>query len=160
MSKISAHVTALWSGAKHLYRKRMTLRYPESKLNLPLGYRYPASGYKGRHVLNMERCIGDAICELACRNITGAIKMVRAEGTFPRNRRLNFPQLDYGLCIFCGFCVDACAFGALTMSSDYELSAYEKGTLTYTPRMLASPPTNGGNARFVVAKSQAYHERA
>jgi ferredoxin len=43
-------------------------------------------------------------------------------------------------CVFCGLCVDACPFDALYMSNDYELSAYDKMALKYTPDMLAVPP--------------------
>jgi intein/homing endonuclease len=37
-------------------------------------------------------------------------------------------------------CVDACPFDALFMTNDYELSAYDKASLKYTPDMLAVPP--------------------
>jgi len=43
-------------------------------------------------------------------------------------------------CVFCGLCVDACPFDALFMTNDYELSAYDKMGLKYTPDMLAVPP--------------------
>ena len=37
-------------------------------------------------------------------------------------------------------CVDACPFDALFMTNDYELAAYDKMSLKYTPEMLAVPP--------------------
>ena len=43
-------------------------------------------------------------------------------------------------CVFCGLCVDACPFDALYMTNDYELSAYDKTSLKYTPDQLAIPP--------------------
>jgi NADH-quinone oxidoreductase subunit I len=143
---------------KHLLRRRMTLRYPESKMELPPGYRYPQAGYKGRHILEMEKCTGCSICEYMCRNITGAIGMVPVEGTFPRNRKAIFPQIDYGMCVFCGFCVDVCVFSALNMTQDYELSSYDKQQLIYTPQQLATPPGVSGRARFVVTRGGAYHK--
>ena len=158
LSKIVAHASAVLSGVKHLYRRRMTLRYPESKLELPTGYQYPKAGYKGRHVLDMQKCTGCSICEVTCRNIAGAIKMVKVDESFPQNRKTLFPQIDYGLCVFCGFCVDGCVFGGLVMSSDYELSAYEKSALIYSPKLLATPPAKAGGAKLVVDKYQAYHK--
>ncbi|MBI3116157.1 MAG: hypothetical protein HYZ12_02340, partial [Thaumarchaeota archaeon] len=41
-------------------------------------------------------------------------------------------------------CVDACPFDALFMTNDYELSAYDKATLKFTPDMLAIPPKTEG----------------
>ena len=43
-------------------------------------------------------------------------------------------------CVFCGLCVDACPFDALYMTNEFELSAYDKMSLKYTPDMLAVPP--------------------
>jgi NADH-quinone oxidoreductase subunit I len=48
--------------------------------------------------------------------------------------------VDYGRCVFCGLCVDACPFDALYMTNDYELAAYDKAGLKYTPDMLGVPP--------------------
>jgi len=158
LSKSWYHVSAIWSGFKHLFKRRMTLRYPESKMELPPGYRYPQGGFKGRHVLEMEKCTGCSICEYVCRNITGAIGMVPVEGTFPRNRKSIFPQIDYGLCVFCGFCVDACSFNALYMSQEYELSTYNRLQLIYEPRLLATPPSASGHSHFIVTKNDACHQ--
>ncbi|MDG6953763.1 MAG: 4Fe-4S binding protein [Nitrososphaerota archaeon] len=43
-------------------------------------------------------------------------------------------------CVFCGLCVDACPFDALDMTNDFELAAYDKMGLKYTPDMLSVPP--------------------
>jgi NADH-quinone oxidoreductase subunit I len=141
----------------------MTLRYPDSKLQLPAGYRYDPklaagiAGYKGRHVLYMEKCTGCSLCAIMCKNITGAIRMVTVEGFFARNKKGLFPAFDFGLCVFCGFCVDACNFDALTMSPEYELSAFQKRSLTYQPSQLVTPPVSTG-AKFHVTTKEAYHQ--
>lgn len=159
MSKFGSHISAVRSGVKHLLRRRMTLRYPESKLELPPGYSYPQAGYKGRHILDMDKCTGCSVCEYMCKNIARAIRMVTVEGTFLRNRKGIFPQIDYGSCVFCGFCVDTCVFGALSMSQEYELSTYDKRQLIYTPRCLTTSRGGSGRARFVVTKDTAYHQQ-
>jgi NADH-quinone oxidoreductase subunit I len=156
-SDLESHVSALKSGVRHLFRRRMTLRYPESKMKLPDGYRYPKAGFKGRHVLDMARCTGCSICEYICRNIAGAIGMVPVQGTFARNRKAIFPQIDYGYCVFCGFCVDSCSFNALTMGQDFELSSYDKQQLIYTPRQLTTTPAASGRAKLILTKKEAYH---
>ena len=37
-------------------------------------------------------------------------------------------------------CVDACPFDALVMTNEYELSAYDRASLKFTPQMLFEPP--------------------
>ncbi len=163
MSMLKSHFRAVVSGAKHVLKRRMTLRYPDAKLELPEGYRYDPklgagiAGYKGRHVLDMEKCTGCSLCAIMCKNITSAIKMVTVEGAFPRNKKGLFPEFDFGLCVFCGFCVDACNFYALFMSTDYELSAYEKSSLIYHPTQLTAPPPVGG-VKLHVTPKDAFHK--
>ncbi|HYR04095.1 MAG TPA: LAGLIDADG family homing endonuclease, partial [Nitrososphaerales archaeon] len=56
-------------------------------------------------------------------------------------------------------CVDACPFDALSMTNDYELSAYDKDSLKYTPDMLFVPPPEYGNTKvkFDVKKGEVTH---
>jgi len=157
LSELQSHLSALRSGVRHLFKKRMTLRYPESKMQLPPGYRYPEGGFKGRHILDMQKCAGCSICAYTCKNIAGAIKMVTVEGAFARNRKRIFPQIDYGFCVFCGFCVDTCSFGALNMGQDFELSSYDKKQLIYSPEQLTASAGSSGLARFIVSRNGAHH---
>jgi NADH-quinone oxidoreductase subunit I len=69
-----------------------------------------------------------------------AIDMQKVTKGRPQNKKDIWPAVDYGRCVFCGLCVDACPFDALYMTNDYELSAYDKMGLKYTPDMLAVPP--------------------
>ncbi len=55
-----------------------------------------------------------------------------------QNKKSYFPQVDYGRCVFCGFCVDACPFYALEMSTDIELSTLTRQGLIYNPVALAA----------------------
>ena len=138
---------ATWTGLKHLFRPRMTLRYPEQKLDLEgPGYKYDARqgvglpGFKGRHLLLFEKCTGCQLCAIACDGVAVAIDMQKVTKGKPQNKKEIWPAVDYGRCVLCGLCVDACPFDALYMTNDYELSAYDKMGLKYTPDMLAVPP--------------------
>ena len=138
---------ATWTGLRHLFHPRMTLRYPEQKLDLEgPGYKYDARqgvglpGFKGRHLLLFEKCTGCQLCAIACDGVAVAIDMQKVQKGRPQNKKDIWPAVDYGRCVFCGLCVDACPFDALVMTNDYELSAYDKMGLKYTPDMLAVPP--------------------
>ncbi|HYB06633.1 MAG TPA: LAGLIDADG family homing endonuclease [Nitrososphaerales archaeon] len=119
--------SATWSGLKHLFRPRMTLRYPEQKLDLedseyPTAPRRPAglspgykydpvqgvgiAGFKGRHILYFERCTGCQLCAIACDGIAVAIDMQKVTKGKPQNKKDIWPAVDYGRCVFCGFCLD------------------------------------------------------
>lgn len=158
---------ATWSGLRHLFRPRMTLRYPEQKLDLEgPGYQYDAKkgvglpGFKGRHILYFEKCTGCQLCAIACDGVAVAIDMQKVQKGKVQNKKDIWPAVDYGRCVFCGLCVDACPFDALFMTNEYELSAYDRMSLKYTPDMLAIPPKLEGKkykVEFDTEKGVAKH---
>jgi formate hydrogenlyase subunit 6/NADH:ubiquinone oxidoreductase subunit I len=97
---------ATWSGLRHLFHPRMTLRYPEQKLDLEgPGYRYDARqgvglpGFKGRHLLRFEKCTGCQLCAIACDGIAVAIDMQKVPKGKPHNKKDIWPAVDYGRCV-------------------------------------------------------------
>ena len=87
------------------------------------------------------------------------VTLKNQETTFPDNRlRRIMPQIDYGRCVFCGFCVDACPFDCLFMTPEYELSATDKRKLVHTPFQLAVFPEKKGNVQLISNDGVAYHD--
>jgi NADH-quinone oxidoreductase subunit I len=166
-SSVKGIFVATWSGLRHLFHPRMTLRYPEQKLDLEgPGYRYDPRqgvglpGFKGRHILYMDKCTGCQLCAIACDGIAVAIEMQQIQKGKPQNKKQIWPAVDYGRCVFCSLCVDACPFDALYMTNDYELAAYDKMSLKYTPDMLAVPPRLEGRkykVKFDTERGTARH---
>ena len=121
----------------------MTLRYPEEKLEIDSGYTFDyktdtgSPGFKGRHILYTDKCV---------------------EGNWPINERSIMPQIDYGRCVFCGFCVDACPFDCLFMTPEYELSVTDKRKLVHTPFQLAVFPEKKGTVKLIPGKRGAHHD--
>ena len=104
---------ATWSGLRHFFHPRMTLRYPEQKLDLEgPGYKYDAKqgvglpGFKGRHLLFFEKCTGCQLCAIACDGVAVAIDMQKVAKGKPQNKKDIWPAVDYARCVFCGLCVD------------------------------------------------------
>ena len=73
------------------------------------------------------------------------------------NKKAIMPQIDYGKCVFCGLCVDACPFYALYMSNDYELSSFTKEGLIYTPAQLQVKPQVQQDSEIIIDKRGARH---
>jgi NADH-quinone oxidoreductase subunit I len=167
LNSIKAGFIATWSGIRHLFKPRMTVNYPEQKLDLEgPGYQYDAKlgvgrpGFKGRHILFLDKCTGCQLCAIACDGIAVAIEMQHVPKGKPHNKKDIWPAVDFGRCVFCGLCVDACPFDALYMTNDYELSSYDKTSLKYTPDMLAVPPKITGKmvkTKFEPEKGNVKH---
>src|SRR5438132_5819970 len=51
--------TSYYSGLRHLFHRSYTLRFPEQRLVVEKGYR-------GRHLLHLDRCTGCGICAWIC----------------------------------------------------------------------------------------------
>lgn len=113
-SYVKGVLVATWTGIRHLFKPRMTLRYPEQKLDLEgPGYTYDAKqgvglpGFKGRHILLLDKCTGCQLCAIACDGVAVAIDMQTVKKGKPQNKKDLWPAVDYGRCVFCGLCVDA-----------------------------------------------------
>jgi Ni,Fe-hydrogenase III small subunit/formate hydrogenlyase subunit 6/NADH:ubiquinone oxidoreductase subunit I len=83
----------------------------------------PDRGLRGTPVIDPDRSAEAAGLESVCP--TGAIMVTRG-GTTPR------VQLDYGLCVFCGKCVDAAENGAIVASPKFELAARRRQDVVTT----------------------------
>ena len=113
LSSIKGAWIATWSGIRHAFRPRMTLRYPDQKLDLQgPGYHFDPKngvglpGFKGRHVLREDKCTGCQLCAIACDGVAVAIEMQTMVRDRPQNKKNYWPAVDYGRCVFCGLCVD------------------------------------------------------
>tara|TARA_B100000287_G_scaffold435336_1_gene503147 strand:+ start:3096 stop:3581 length:486 start_codon:yes stop_codon:yes gene_type:complete len=99
----------------NIFKKKITLRYPEEKT--------PQSKlYRGLHALRRyengeERCIGCKLCEVVCPALAITIDTEeRNDGT----RRTTKYDIDLFKCIYCGFCEEACPVDAIVETSVFE----------------------------------------
>lgn len=162
---ISGTFKAFVAGVRQLPKRRMTMRYPDVQIDLRGYYTYDPklgvakAGYKGRHILWMDKCTGCQLCSIACENISQAIEMVKVNRAQPNNKKSIFPQVDYAKCVFCGLCVDACPFYALGMTQDFNLVSTTKKALVYPPEKLAIPPDiKRPKVQFKIERDEAYHD--
>ena len=112
---MKALVEGLFTVFKHLFKKPVTLEYPEKRRCI---------NEKFRGKLIVEGCIGCGICQKVCPS--GAIKIIK------KNNTVNSYEFDLKKCIFCGNCKFYCPTGAVKMTSEFELGTKNKQNLTLT----------------------------
>ncbi len=111
---------------KYLFKKTNTQQYPEERMPLPARSRSMIKLiYDGEK--DQFNCVACMMCAKACPN--SCIKLEGVRGPDGKRRMTTF-KLDFSTCIFCGYCVEACGFDALTfVSEEYENSVYKRGSL-------------------------------
>lgn len=116
----------VWDVFLHLFRRRVTIPYPERKAVLPPRYR-------GRIILSRdpdggERCVACYLCAVACPVDCIALQATQDETgrRYPEFFRINFSR-----CIFCGYCEEACPTDAIQLIPEFEMSEYRRPDMVY-----------------------------
>ncbi|MFH0777321.1 MAG: NADH-quinone oxidoreductase subunit NuoI [Candidatus Eisenbacteria bacterium] len=127
----------LWLTLRHLFKKPITVSYPERK-------RTVSERFRGLHSLardedGLEKCVGCGLCAMVCPADAIVVEAAENENGDRRSKGERFARhyvIDIGRCIFCGYCVEACPTEALSMTQTYELADYDRQNLFYTKSRL------------------------
>ena len=119
-------LATIWQVLLHMFRRRVTVQYPEHKAPL-------AARYRGRIILSLdpdgqERCVACYLCAAAC-----PVDCIALQATEdPTGRRYpEFFRINFSRCIFCGFCEEACPTYAIQLIPDVEMSEHRRANLVY-----------------------------
>ena len=116
---------------KEYFTPKSTEQYPENRKTT----RHVAKRHRGRLVMLRDengavKCTACTLCEKTCPN--GTIKITsqmvtNEEGK--KKRQLVDYRYDLGDCMFCQLCVNACNFGAIEFTNDFENSTFDRDAL-------------------------------
>lgn len=138
----------------HLFKKKVSLNYPEVKRDY-------SAVYRGQHVLKRdeegrERCTACGLCAVACP--AEAITMEAAERS--KEDLLNYREEKYAAtyeinmlrCIFCGLCEEACPKQAIFLTDRIVQPEDNRGSFIYGKDILVEPRDN----RVDITKRQVW----
>ena len=125
---------------KSTFGKPATVMYPLEK-------RDPPPTYRGMNAVIWDLCIGCGICAEVCPNRCLKMKPVELSDEeqdrawygshlAKRKHKPERPAINFGHCMFCGFCEDYCPTGAMTMTDFYELADTNREGLIYPARSM------------------------
>jgi NADH-quinone oxidoreductase subunit I len=130
------YLPALWQGlkvtARHFFKKKVTLQYPEERWVVPHGYR--GAPYLVRDQEGRTKCVSCQLCEFVCppkaiRIVPPGPELNPATGNvekLPREFEINMLR-----CIFCGYCQEVCPEEAIFLMQDYSLTGSTRQEMIY-----------------------------
>lgn len=120
----------LWITLSHLFKKPVTLQYPDERPVV-------APNYRGLHALKVShskaKCVACYLCPTVC-----PAKCITVEAGEDANhdKYAERYEIDMLRCIFCGYCVEACPVDALKMTQTFELANYRREDFVFVKEAL------------------------
>ena len=103
-----------------LFRKAVTIQYPEERRNY-------SERYRGQHYIKatngVENCTACMLCPTVCP--AECIHIEAGERPDKEKYPVKF-EIDILRCCFCGMCEEACPKDAIKLSSIYEMSIHQR----------------------------------
>jgi len=116
---------------RYLFKKKITVEYPEEKT--PLSPRFRGLHALRRYESGEERCIACKLCEVVCPALAIVIE---SEERDDGSRRTTRYDIDFTKCIYCGLCQEACPVDAIVETQEFEYATETREELYYTKDML------------------------
>ena len=117
---VSSAVIGLGITIKHIYRKPVTLQYPDERQVMSERFR----GFVHNDMTKCDSCnICAKLCPVDC-------IYIETEGKGKERMMIRY-AIDYNKCIWCSLCTENCHTGSITMSHDYDHSVYDRRSLVY-----------------------------
>jgi len=107
-----------------LFSKPMTVKFPYESIEIP-------EDYRGEHELDIDKCVGCALCDEICPN--RAVEMVELPEEHKEKYPKTYPRLDLGKCCFCGLCQDICPRKCLTLTKNVFLATPDPSAVIKNP---------------------------
>ncbi len=122
---LSEFLTGFATTFKHIFRKPITVNYPDEKVPM-----FPK--FRGKQVLmrdenGLEKCVACGLCAVACPADAIYLEAAENDGSVmagPRYAKVY--QIHKTRCIFCGYCEEACPVSAIFMGKDYETGGLQQ----------------------------------
>ena len=107
---------------KHIFKRPVTVQYPEEKLDV-------SERFRGLLAYNPEICTACLSCERNCPNRCIKIKTQKEDGKRVVEEYIYFA----GRCMFCGICEDVCPTKpkAVILTKKYELADESRESLIF-----------------------------
>jgi len=121
--------TGLWSlfvgmsiSFKEFFSPVVTVEYPYQTLTMTPRFRGHIDLVPDEN--GASKCVICMACERACPSSCITIEGEKKEGE--KKKTLTLYKLDFTRCSLCGCCVEACNFGAIDFSKEYNLASTRK----------------------------------
>nr|QHB79228.1 NADH dehydrogenase subunit I [Diplazium velaminosum] len=106
----------------HSNRSPITIQYPYEKI-------LSSERFRGRIHFEFDKCIACEVRVRVCPINLPIVDWILTKDI--KKKRLKNYSIDFGVCIFCGNCVEYRPTNCLSMTEEYELSSYDRHELNH-----------------------------
>jgi NADH-quinone oxidoreductase subunit I len=118
---VRAVAKAMWVTLLNLFRKPVTVHYPDKERTYPDRYRGLLALVYEKDT-GEEACIGCRLCEYVCPPAVIKVEMLKSE---KRNYAKSF-SLELYACEFCELCVQVCPTDAIVMMKSFDMATADR----------------------------------